>query len=221
MDIGLVCEFTLHTPQKLLVAAACHGYIILRRKRICKQLCDLFHRSAAHAAGHHQKMPVRRIKTDGTLCLLIWLACVKFCAHRNAERRDCVRIDSVFHKGVCQRNIRDDTGVQPHAVTRRACSVVRGDKHGFDAQGRILLNKCQHQRREQVDAHDCIVAACKNRRAQPFAPTPQNAAGSGGFVKRRGVLLGVLIAFIVELGKVAVEPHVPIAHKAARALGDV
>ena len=29
----------------------------------------------------------------------------------------------------------------------------------------------------------------------------------------------VLIAFIVELGEVAVEPHVPIAHKAARALG--
>ena len=54
VDIGPVLKFPLHAPQELLVAAARHSYIILRRKRICKQLCKFLHRPAAHAAGHHQ-----------------------------------------------------------------------------------------------------------------------------------------------------------------------
>ena len=58
-------------------------------------------------------------------------------------------------------------------------------------------------------------------RAQPLAPAPQDAAGRRRLVKRRRVLLRVLIALVVELREIAVEAHMPVAHKAARALGDV
>ena len=166
-------------------------------------------------------MPVRRVKPGGLFRLLHRQAGIKLRTHRNAERRDRVRADAVFHEQLRQRRVRDHAGIQPHPVARRACGVVRGDEHGFNGQGSLPLDKRQHQRREQVYAYDRVIAAREDRCAQPLTPAPQNAAGSGGFVKRRGVLLGVLIAFIVELGKVAVEPHVPIAHKAARALGDV
>ncbi len=166
-------------------------------------------------------MPVRRVKPNCLFCLLHRQAGIKLRAHRDAERRDRVRTDAVFHKFTGQRRIRDHAGIQPHAVARRACRVIRRNEHGLDGQRRLLLDKRQHQRREQMHAHDRVIAAREDRRAQPLAPAPQNAAGCRGLVKRRRMLLGVLIALVVKLGEIAVKAHVPAAHKAARAPGDI
>ena len=166
-------------------------------------------------------MPVRGLEPHGELRLPVRQAGIELLAHGDAAGEDGFRPDAVFFEFRAQRRVGDDAGVQLHPVAGGACGVVRGDEHGSDRQRLLPLDEREHQRGEQMHAHHRVISALHDGRAQPLAPAPQDAAGRRRLVKRRRVLLRVLIALVVELREIAVEAHMPVAHKAARALRHV